>query len=720
MKKSRLTLFLLLSAFVCPLTLVACSSGPASVIQSSDRNMVSISLKEGTLPEYIVAGRFDEAGIKLVASYSDGTSEEINVTSALVPASYRAWLTTPGTYEITLLFNGREITLNTHIVKETYTVNFYAYDGKPEYTIASTFEAPYLTAAKAPEIERDFYDDGKHYYFVGWDKDFSSITSSLNVYGRYEYIPYYTVTFRNGMDGIIKTSLIDQGESAIEPSEAERYMAGYDFIGWDRDYHNVTHDIDVHGLYVAVSGVDPEQEQSSGEPYIKNPTTIYFMSNFNSTFKQAIDTTIEAFKEVEPNVTVVDVNETGSYNDVKDKVINQIVTQEHPDMFVGYPDAIGNVFEYGVAANIYSFINSETYGWTKADKDDVFPAFLEEGNEYVLSGSYSLPICKSTEALYYNASVLIGLDLSGIDATINNGHPLNVDYLDDLTWEDFFEHLCPALVEYNNRMPSNQKIFGGDDYHVLGYDSDANLFVSLAQQYGYGYISIDRTAGQGRLDFVNDGMKGLMTKFREYYKKNYIVTGGTYANGSYTSDLFANRKTLFCIASTAGASHQYSQDFDTFVARLPRPEGKSRKIVSQGPSVGFLSHKKADGKTIDTDRILASWLFYKFFTLTDNAAEWAVTTGYLPVRSSVAETDKYLEYADISGKAGKAVVSALTAQYAATRVGNDLYATPVFRGSDEAREQMNILVTDCLSKSDADFDIREIFEDAYVNTLKKM
>ena len=106
--------------------------------------------------------------------------------------------------------------------------------------------------------------------------------------------------------------------------------------------------------------------------------------------------------------------------------------------------------------------------------------------------------------------------------------------------------------------------------------------------------------------------------------------------------------------------------------------------------------------------------------LTDNATEWAITTNYLPIRFSVAETDKYLEFASESGKTGKAVVSAITAQYGATRVGNDLYTSPVFRGSGEAREQMNTVVSDCLGKADGDFDIDAIFQTAYSNTLKKM
>lgn len=457
-----------------------------------------------------------------------------------------------------------------------------------------------------------------------------------------------------------------------------------------------------------------------GDHYVKNPTTIYLTSSFNDKYQQAINTVIEEFKAIEPNVTIVNQKETGSYDDVKTKVINQVATQEHPDMFVGYPDAVQEVLDYGVGADMTPFINNADYGWSKNDLRDIFPAYLEEGSMYSIPGSYSLPMCKSTEALYYNADVLIGLNLAAYDSSINGGAALSKAYLDDLTWEDFFDHLCPALLAYNEAQPSDAKIFTGDPipnygYRVLGYDSDANLFITLAEQYGYGYTSIDQVTGEGQLDFVNDGMKGLMTKFREYYNKGYILTGGTYSESSYTSSLFTAGQMLFCIGSTAGATHQYSQDFATGVARLPRATGKARKVISQGPSLGFLSHKK--NNEIDQDRMLASWLFYKFFTETENATNWAITTDYLPIRYSVSETDDYLKYSSATGKTGEAVVKAATAKYGATEVGNDLYSSPVFRGSGEARNQANSLVVGCLS---TDTSIDELFQKAYAETLKKM
>ena len=53
---------------------------------------------------------------------------------------------------------------------------------------------------------------------------------------------------------------------------------------------------------------------------------------------------------------------------------------------------------------------------------------------------------------------LLGLDLSDIDASINNGKPLDAAYLDDLSWETLFGNLCPAIKAYNDVLPIEEKI----------------------------------------------------------------------------------------------------------------------------------------------------------------------------------------------------------------------------------------------------------------------
>ena len=471
------------------------------------------------------------------------------------------------------------------------------------------------------------------------------------------------------------------------------------------------------------TGLTSESEEShatglSSEPaeehketnVMEEETTIYFMSN--SSYGTTIDKIIEDFKEIEPKITVVNVKETGGYDDVKNKAISQLATGEHPDLIVCYPDSVQELMQYNAVVKLDDYMDDAVYGWTADDKDDIVATYLEEGQMYPLEGTFSLPFAKSTEAMYYNKDVLIGLDLYSIDPEINKGNAISEAYLNNLTWEELFGHLCPALYRYNESLDADHKILKGTEYthSIFGYDSDDNLFITLAEQYGYGYTSIDEY-GDGHLDFVNDGMKDLMKTFAKAHKDNYLITKGSF-NNTYTNYSFTKNCSLFAVGSTGGSKYQYSENFETGVAKIPHAEGKDPKVINQGPSLAILKH--------DDNRSLASWLFYRFLSNQDNATSWAIETGYTPIRYSVQDSPEFLDAcnpekaADSDGK-----MKAITAAYAAS-IGEDLFASPVFKGSAESRVQVGKLLTNCLLSENLDNEINGFFKTAYDNTLKAM
>ena len=258
------TLALLMFA---PATLaIASCGGQGDVIQSSDRNIVSISVKEGTLPERIPIGGFNDAGIILVVQYSDSTTEEVPLTSAMIPEQYRHFLNEEGYCSIKILYRGHEISLSV-LICETYTVNFYAYtNGVPEYTLVDTQHILTGLDAVAPEVEQSIYGETLHYYFSGWDQRLTNIVFDMDIYAVYDSIPWYTVSFFDGNSTLIDSQRIDEGQDAVEPSEEARAMEGYDFIGWDRSYYHVTKNLEIYGIYCGVSST----------PYPKHRYTLEF------------------------------------------------------------------------------------------------------------------------------------------------------------------------------------------------------------------------------------------------------------------------------------------------------------------------------------------------------------------------------------------------------------------------------------------------------------
>ena len=104
---------------VCGLSAVACS------IQK-DTNISSIEIIEESVPDTIITGKFDEAGIKAKINYEDGSTETITLTTEMLPQQYRTMVNTPGNYEITIVLKGQETKLNITIINpDQYLVNFY-------------------------------------------------------------------------------------------------------------------------------------------------------------------------------------------------------------------------------------------------------------------------------------------------------------------------------------------------------------------------------------------------------------------------------------------------------------------------------------------------------------------------------------------------------------------------------------------------------------------
>lgn len=480
-------------------------------------------------------------------------------------------------------------------------------------------------------------------------------------------------------------------------------------------------------LVLAACGGNTSSAESSGQnsgPVITAPTEITFMSN--SSYGDTIDAIIADFKNVEPNVTVKNVKETGSYDFVKEKVISQLSTNQHPDLFVGYPDAVQEIMTYDKIVKLDDYMNHPVYGWSAADMEDIIPAYLEEGSSYPVPGYWSLPFAKSTEAMYYNQTALKDLNLSAEDATINNGEPLSEAYLNNLTWEEVFDHLLPAIKSYNDKLPDEKKIIRAHATHgasIFGYDSDDNLFITFAEQYGYGYTSVDKTTGTGNLDFVNDGMKGLMKKLNAIHNfgtdsglsKGAFMTKGTF--GTYTNTAFTAQASLFSIGSTGGIKYQKSENFTTGVARIPHAAGKEAKVINQGPSLAILDHD-------DANRATASWLFYKFLTNERNATQWAVKTGYSPIRYSTSQSQAYIDYSNVDayGATSLEALQARVAKYVTT-VNDNLFISPVFKGSAAARTEVGALTTKLLKATPAELTdafINEAFSLAETNAKKKM
>lgn len=463
-----------------------------------------------------------------------------------------------------------------------------------------------------------------------------------------------------------------------------------------------------------LAGCSNQNQEDNGEKIIddsnaivKTDVSIDFLCMVSETYLPKLQAMVNQFMIQEPHVTVNLSNPlgAGNYTVLEKNVVAGFFKNNYPDLVQCYPDNVVKYIARGYAVELDEYLNNIDYGVIRNNETDYIQSFLNEGASYPVAGTYSLPFCKSTELLYYNADALLGLQLTGI----NEGNEIDEEYLNNLTWDEVFDNLCPALATYNDSLPDDQKIYNKTTNSALfTYDSDENFFITLANQYGYGYTGFDES-GNSSIDFDNDGMKNLMRKLKAAKDDGYLHTRGSLNN--YVSELFTKKEALFTVSSTAGLSYNYSfnDPFAVGVAKIPHAAGREYSSINQGPSVCILDHK-------DENRSLASYLLWKFITNENNASDWFLTTGYMGIRNSCYTNEEYLKKLDTDGVTDLYELAKAENLKKIAEVSALTFNTPVFKGSGDARSNVGKLITNCLTSDDLESEIDSLFTTASEET----
>lgn len=426
--------------------------------------------------------------------------------------------------------------------------------------------------------------------------------------------------------------------------------------------------------------------------YDGSEVTITFYHTMGANLVGVLNNYIAEFNKLYPKIHI-EHTQIGNYDDVRDQISTELTTNAQPNIAYCYPDHVALYNLAGSVITLDSLIDSkieitradgskETLGLTEAQIADFIEGYYNEGKQFGDGLMYTMPLSKSTEVLYYNA-------------TFFKEHNLTPP----TTWEEMGE-LCKKIKEIDPKSIP------------LGYDSEANWFITMCEQYGSPYTS----ATGDHFLFNNETNRNFVKMFREWYQKGYLTTQKIY--GAYTSGLFTSTnevKSYMSIGSSAGATHQRptanadgSYPFDVGIATIPQVSETNKKVISQGPSLCVF--KKANQ---NPQEVVASWLFVKYLTTTvEFQAEFSMTSGYVPVIKSVSDNAEYKKFID--GANGGTNIAALSAKVCLEQE-EAYYTSPAFDGSSKARDQVGALLAKCLSANDGgdvDAMIKKAFEEA--------
>ena len=422
--------------------------------------------------------------------------------------------------------------------------------------------------------------------------------------------------------------------------------------------------------------------------YDGSAVTVTFYHTMGQNLRDVLDAYIVEFNKLYPNITIVS-EQVGGYDDVREQISTEIPAGNQPNIAYCYPDHVALYNLAGAVTTLDSLIDStveitradgttEVLGLTAEQKADFIEGYYNEGKQFGDGLMYTMPLSKSTEVLYYNKTFFDANDLTV-----------------PTTWDEL-EAVCAKIKQID------------PDSIPLGYDSEANWFITMCEQYGSDYTS---ATGDHYL-FDNDTNKAFVKKFNEWYQKGYLTTQTLY--GGYTSGLFTaveSPKSYISIGSSAGATHQRpdmvdgSYPFEVGITTIPQLSADNKKVISQGPSLCIFQKS-------NPQEVIASWLFVKFLTTNvEFQAEFGMASGYVPVLKSVGENPVYASYLESAD--GGNYISALAAKVCLEQQ-DAYYTSPAFNGSSTARDQVGALMTKCLplTGSDVDAKIAEAFQDA--------
>ena len=426
-----------------------------------------------------------------------------------------------------------------------------------------------------------------------------------------------------------------------------------------------------------------------------NRTEVVFWHTMGATNQEYLNAFIKTFEEENPDIKVTHAAQ-GGYTDIESKLLKAIPAKTTPTMAFCYPDHVANYIKSGSAVKLNDYISNAEYGLTAEELKDYQDAgFWSEGSEsYGKDGSvYSVPFSKSTEVLFMNTTWMKKNKFT-VDGT-ETGAPIVPK-----TWTEMWD-LCKKIKDAHPTITP------------LGYDSDDNMFITLCEQYGIPYTSIDAN-GKGSIDFNNDQAKALITELKGYYDKGYFVTKGTLPNNSYTSTKFTEEQLIMSIGSTGGTKYNIpttdngATAFEVDVFRIPQANPEAPKVISQGPSITFFKNDK-----ITDEQVKASWKFYKHITNAYNSAAYAIYTGYEPVRQSAYDSDIYKEH--LAGQSGVDKLFVEVANLTATEeIKKAYFFSPVFVGSSVARQQVGGIITQVML---GEKDVAKAFNDAENETI---
>ncbi len=358
-----------------------------------------------------------------------------------------------------------------------------------------------------------------------------------------------------------------------------------------------------------LAGIDPRGQ------------TIVWWHQHSGSREEKLAVIVEDFNANNECGIVLDAQNQGGYNDIRDKVNASTASGEQPaSLLVGYQNDQAFYQLNGVLADFDTFIDDPTWGLSADEKADYFASFVEQGVHPVFDGQrLGFPPNRSMEVLYYNLTWLEELGFDGPPTT-----------------PEEFEAMSCAAAEANG---------DGTGGYILRDDASATASWTFAR--GGNVLNEDNTGYVYNSQATIDSLTML---------KRMLDNGCAYFfTEGYPNPEFAARRAVFTTGSSSGLPF-YANDMVT----IAEEQGRDMDVwgVTAIPHTTENPVQNIYGADVmitagAPEQELAAWLFIKWFTSPEVQARWVEASNYFPTR---AGTEAHLSgYVDENPQYGEAL-----------------------------------------------------------------
>lgn len=324
----------------------------------------------------------------------------------------------------------------------------------------------------------------------------------------------------------------------------------------------------------------------------RTPQTLEVWYALSGTSGETFTKQAAAFDEANDLVTL-NLSYSGGSNDTATKVSAALLTGTEPDVALMYagPSFTGSLGNFDMA----QLVNREGF-----DKDDIYPGIWDYCR-YFNGEICAVPFGVSTPVMYYNKDILAA---AGVDMT----NPPK-------TWAEFYD-VCMTVMQSGN-------VNGMEGFTAFDVSETGWLFKTMCMQNGCPVVEVN----DGVVTPVFNSPEAL--EVAEYWKS--LVDAGIMGASEHSAS--ENKFLAGNLAFVVMSSNRMSRwtDVDINIGAIEMPYFKTQSVALGGNVLVIF--------TKDPQKIEAAWDLVSYLLAPEQNVEFALATGYLPVRQSELQTD---------------------------------------------------------------------------------